>query len=516
MDETSESQAAVLSFLGSRSTHGGQEVRRIHTHAAAVFLAGDRAYKIKRAVRFPFLDYSTLEKRRIACLSELEVNHRYAPELYRRVVPITRQANGSLALGGDGEPVEWVIEMVRFDDNRTLDRVAENEGISDTLAERLGRAVAEMQKQAPVVDAERWLAALAEFVDQNTDAFRAAPSLFTPDAVTKLDQAARAALAKLRPLLLSRGRSGLVRRGHGDLHLGNIVLLDDRPVPFDAIEFDPLIAAGDVLYELAFLLMDLVERRLERAANIVFNRYFVESFRPEDFEGLAALPFFMSLRAAIRAKVTLARAPHVEAAARASVQRAAQAYFALALDLLSPPPAALIAIAGLSGTGKSVLARDLAPSIGPHPGALVLRSDIERKRLFGIAETERLPAAAYQPEVTIRVYRTLSQHAGRVVAAGHAAIVDAVFAKAEERAAIAAVAKAAHVGFHGLFLVADLQTRLQRVVGRTRDASDADAEVVRQQERYAVEPIEWTKIDASGAPEETLARARDAMQKSSR
>jgi predicted kinase len=296
------------------------------------------------------------------------------------------------------------------------------------------------------------------------------------------------------------------------LHLGNIVLLDDRPVPFDAIEFDPLIAAGDVLYELAFVLMDLVERRLERAANIVFNRYFMETHRPEDFAGLAALPFFMSLRAAIRAKVTLARAPHVAPAARASVQRAAQAYFALALTLLSPPPPALIAIGGLSGTGKSVLARDLAPSIGPHPGALVLRSDIERKCLFGVTETERLPATAYQPDTTIRVYRTLCEHAACVVAAGHAAIVDAVFAKAEERAAIAAVAKAAHVSFHGLFLVADLQTRLQRVVGRTRDASDADAEVVRQQERYAVEPIEWTKIDASGAPEETLARARDAMQ----
>ncbi len=512
MNEISESQAAALSFLGSRDAHRGQEVRRIDTHASAIFLAGDRAYKVKRAVRFPFLDYSTLEKRRAACLAELEVNHRFAPELYCRVVPITREPNGSLAFGGQGEPIEWAIEMVRFDEDRTLDRVAENQGISDSLAERLGTAVAEMQRQAATVDADRWLAALEQFVDQNTDAFRTHPTLFTADAVAKLDQAARAALNKLRPLLLNRGRSGLVRRGHGDLHLGNIVLLDDRPVAFDAIEFDPLIAAGDVLYELAFLLMDLVERRLERAANIVFNRYFADARRPEDLEGLGALPLFMSLRAAIRAKVTLARAANVEPAARPSVRRAARAYFALAVDLLSPPPPSLIAIGGLSGTGKSMLARDLAPAIGPHPGALVLRSDIERKHLFGVPETERLPATAYQPDTTTRVYRTLCQHAARVIAAGHAVIADAVFARAEERAAIAAVGKAANVTFRGLFLVADLKTRLQRVAARTHDASDADAEIVRQQEMLTVEPIEWTKLDASGTPDETLARARAIVE----
>lgn len=508
MDDNFQSQAAVLQYLGCRDTHGASDVRRIDTHASVIFLAGDRAYKIKRAVRYPFLDYSTLEKRRAACLNELDVNRRFAPELYCGVVPITRQPDGKLAVGGAGEPVEWAVEMVRFDEKRTLDQVAEIEGISDALADRLGTAVAEMQKQAPAVDAESWLAALGQFIEQNTNAFRTEPALFPPDAVARLDQETHAALRRLRPLLESRGRAGLVRRGHGDLHLGNIVLINGRPLPFDAVEFDPLIAAGDVLYELAFLLMDLIERRLERAANIVFNRYFMDTRRPEDFDGLAALPFFMSLRAAIRAKVTLARIPHVEPAARSSLQQAVQAYFALSLNLLSPPPPSLIAIGGLSGTGKSVLARDLAPLIGPHPGALILRSDVERKHLFGVAETERLPPTAYRPETNLRVYRTLCDHAARAIAAGHAAIIDAVFAKPEERAAIAAVGKAANVNFRGLFLVADLNTRLQRVGQRTHDASDADAVVVRQQETLAIEPIEWIKIDASGDPEQTLARVR--------
>ena len=349
------------------------------------------------------------------------------------------------------------------------------------------------------------------FLDQNAAAFREVPQLFAADLALKLDQATRNALGRLRPLLLSRGEGGLVRRGHGDLHLGNIVLLDDRPVPFDAIEFGPLIAAGDVLYDLAFLLMDLVERKLNRAANIVLNGYMVLTARVEDFDGLAALPFFMSLRAAIRAKVTAARLPNVDIHARPTVAAAAQAYFRLALDLLFPQPPKVIAIGGLSGTGKTSVARMLAPDIGPAPGALVLRSDVERKQLFGIADIERLPADAYRPEVTERVYRSLAAKAARAVAAGHSVIVDAVFARASERDLIATAAREADVAFHPLFLVADVETRIARVGARTLDASDADAAIARQQEGYDLSGLDWTTIDASGAIGETVERARLAI-----
>jgi len=295
-------QAEVFEFLSDQATHGGCEVRRIDTHAAAVFLAGDTAYKIKRDVSFPFLDYSTLDKRRRACLAELDINRAFAPMLYRRVVAITRDSGGRLAIGGDGEPVEWAVEMVRFDENLTLDRIAESRGIDDELAEQLGTIVAKMHAGAPLADAGSWLIAVEQYIEQNTAAFGNDPALFPKDAVTRLAAKSRAALDRHRPLLLARGRSGTVRRGHGDLHLGNIVLLEGRPVPFDAIEFDPLVATGDVLYDLAFLLMDLLERRLERAANIVLNRYFFAARQSEPYDGLAALPLFLSLRAAIRAK----------------------------------------------------------------------------------------------------------------------------------------------------------------------------------------------------------------------
>jgi aminoglycoside phosphotransferase family enzyme/predicted kinase len=519
MYQPEDSQQAVFALLGDPATHGGHAVKRIDTHAASVFLAGERALKVKRALRFPFLDYSTLEKRKAACEAELEVNRAFAPEIYRRVAAITREADGRLALDGTGEPVEWAVEMRRFDEEATLDRLAEQGRIDAALADRLGRAVAAAHAAAPAVDAEPWLEALASFLDQNEAAFRAEGDLFPPDEAAALDRSSRAALARLRPLLLARGRRGLIRRGHGDLHLGNIARIDGRPVLFDAIEFDPLIAAGDVLYDLAFLVMDLIERDLTAAANIVLNRYLAATRRIEDLDGLAALPFFLSLRASIRAKVTAARLHQAAFAGttaeskRPTVAQAAQTYFRLACRLIEPSASTLVAIGGLSGTGKSVLARALAPDVAPDPGAVILRSDVERKALFALDETDRLPADAYAPEVTAKVYATLADKTRRVVTAGHSAIVDAVFARADERAAIAAVAQARHVSFRGLFLTAGLPTRIARVGTRERDASDADADVAQRQENYEIGTMDWIEIDASDLPEETYGRAMAVLAK---
>src|SRR5690349_16642773 len=162
-----DAQAEVLAFLGSPATHGGADVRRIDTHAAAVFLAKQRAYKVKRAVTFPFLDFSTLARRKRACKAELEVNRPFAPQLYRGVVPITREADGGLAIAGSGAPLEWAVEMVRFDENATLDHLADRGGIDRPLADALASAVARAHAQAPVVEADPWIAALARFIAQN-------------------------------------------------------------------------------------------------------------------------------------------------------------------------------------------------------------------------------------------------------------------------------------------------------------------------------------------------------------
>jgi aminoglycoside phosphotransferase family enzyme/predicted kinase len=504
-------QQAVFDLLGNPATHGGAPVRRYNTHASAVFLAGDRALKVKRAVRFPFLDYSTLDKRKAACLAELEVNRRFAPQLYRRIVPVTRAADGHLVLDGVGEPVEWAVEMKRFDESRTLDHMADRGELDEGLPKKLAVAIAAMHERSERADAEPWLAALAQYIEQNTEAFREHAGLFAADPVAGLDRKSRDALRRLGPLLTERGRQGLIRRGHGDLHLGNIVMLGDEPVAFDAIEFDPIVASGDVLYDLAFLLMDLVERGHQGAANRVLNGYFAASRRVADYDGLAALPLFMSLRAAIRAKVTAARLSQAKPDQRDTIARAAGRYFELALELLAPVTPRVIGVAGLSGTGKSVLGQALAPTIAPIPGALVLRSDVERKALFGANDTERLPSDAYRPEVSDRLYAILIDKARRILRAGYSVIVDAVFAKASERTALEAVARQAGATFHGLFLTADLDTRLQRIGNRGPDASDADAAVARRQEGYAIGAMSWTTIDAAGTPEQTLARARAVL-----
>src|ERR1700733_10470839 len=205
-----ESQEEVLAFLADPATHGDQKVHRIDTHAASVFLAGDRALKIKRAVRFPFLDYSTLGKRREACEAELAVNAAYAPEIYRSVKTITREDDGRLAIGGSGAVVEWAVEMRRFDERRTLDHLAGE--IDDALAEALGRAVAAAHAQAPAVEAKAWIDAVGTYIDEHVEAFGAHTKIFPAAENDALAQASRATYDRIVPLLTERGRRGRIRR----------------------------------------------------------------------------------------------------------------------------------------------------------------------------------------------------------------------------------------------------------------------------------------------------------------
>src|SRR5271166_2568586 len=516
------SQEAVLAWLADPATHGGAAVKRIDTHAAVVFLAGSRALKVKRAVRFPFLDYSTLEKRQQACAAELRINRLFASQIYRRVVAITRTPAGELQFDGAGDPIEWAVEMHRFDEKATLDHLAAAGGIDTGLADALGRTVAAAQEavqreaqedaheNAQAIEPARWIKALADYIEEHVGAFGEMPDLLPPAEVDALARASRAAHARVQALLRERGERGLIRRIHGDLHLGNVVLLDGRPVLFDAIEFSALIASGDLLYDLAFLLMDLTERGLRGAANIVLNRWLIETGRAEDLDALAALPLFLSMRAAIRAKVTAARLAHVASAERAAIEMSARKYFEFARRFLEPAPPMLLAVGGLSGTGKSVLARALAADLEPAPGAVVLRSDIERKALFATDEFEKLPEHAYTDAVNARVFATLGDKARRALAAGHSAIVDAVFSKPQERALIEQSAAALGIPCFGLFLQADIATRIARVGRRGHDASDADAAIAHKQESYDLGTLAWRRIDASGTPDETLVRARSA------
>ena len=515
MNPTENMQARVLAMLEDPLTHGsGGDVTRIDTHAAVVVLAGDNAWKMKRAVRFPFLDYSTLERREAACKREIEVNRTNAPGVYRGAVPVTLEADGRLALHGQGETVEWLVHMTRFDETRTLDILAEKGPLPEGMADQLAEIFAIAHAAAPQVDeaaAADWMDDLETYVDQNRAAFLANPNLFPPERVRMLNAEANAMLMWIRPLLAQRGRTGAIRRCHGDAHLGNIVLIDGAPVLFDAIEFDDRVATGDVLYDLAFPLMDLVMHGQESVANRLLNRYLSETQCLANLEDLAALPFFMLMRACIRAKVAAARAANLPEPDQKAANDDAIRHFQLAERFLDSPDPRLIAVGGLSGTGKSTLARKLAPDLGMPPGAVVLRSDVERKLLFNAKMTEQLPPEAYTDTITREVYARLCEKAEVALAAGHTVIVDAVFARPRERDGIANLATILEVPFRGLWLEANPKLMEERVDARVNDASDADIAVVRFQLRLDLGPIGWSRVDASGTPEETKANAQEVL-----
>ena len=505
-----ESQDAIFRFLADPRTHGlADTVSRVDTAGAVVFLAGPDAYKVKGAVKFPFMDLSTLDKRRRACEAEITVNLANAPTIYLSALPIVRNGE-TFEIGGKGEIAEWVTHMRRFDENATLDRVvARDGGVSDATIDKLASAIRRSHVRAPLRDAAQSGQALETYIEQNDAAFAERSDLFDPAKARRLTVDSRLAFAIARPVLMKRGEAGFTRRCHGDLHLRNIATLDGEPTLFDAVEFSDEVASGDVLYDLAFLLMDLEERGLRAAANRLFNRYLTPE-SADALAGLAALPLFLSLRAAIRAKVEAAGAERLEGDHRDKAHALARAYFDRAIGFLRYVPPRLVAIGGLSGVGKSALAGALAPRLGRAPGAVWLRSDLERKAMFAVADTTHLPDSAYAPDVTREVYRRIGEKARVALRAGQAVVLDATFAKAAERRAAAEVAVQVGAAFDGLFLDAPIAERLARLAARRGDASDADAAVARRQSAEPLGERGWAVLDGAGSLSCTtgLARAR--------
>ncbi len=504
-------QEEVAAFLAEPGSYGeaGRRVERLDTHASLIFLVGARAFKMKRAVAFSYLDYSTLAQRKRYCEKELALGRRLAPALYRRLHAVTRAPDGRLALDGAGEPVEWLLEMRRFDQADLFDRLAEKGRLTPALMRELADEIAEFHGSAEVARDRGGSAAIDALIRDIEANLKLASALLDAEVVHALKAAEVAAFERLAPLLDRRRAAGKVRRCHGDLHLRNICLVDGKPTLFDPIEFSDDLAMIDVLYDLAFLLMDLHHRGHDELGNRVLNRYLD---RTEDSSGLAALPLFLSLRAGIRAHVTAvaaSRQTHPEEAGALATE--ARAYLALATELLSPRAPSLVAVGGLSGTGKSSVAHALAPAIGPVPGARILRSDVLRKRSFGVSPETRLPAAAYEPAVNERVYRMLREEAAETLGSGYAVLVDAVFLRPDERDGIGKVAAETGVRFTGLWLDAEPDLLARRLRDRRNDASDADVAVMRNQASIDPGPIAWHRIDAGGDLAHTVEQARAVL-----
>jgi aminoglycoside phosphotransferase family enzyme/predicted kinase len=504
-------QDEVIAFLRRPASYGLAEgaVETVETHISIVFLAGEHACKLKRAVKYPYLDFLTPDLRRAACEAELALNRRTAPQLYLEVRAIGRRPDGTVGWGG-GSPLDWVVAMRRFEQHQLLDQVARAGRLSTPLMLDLAAQIAAFHGEAEFRPDHGGAAVMAEVAETNIGILRDRRSAGFP--IAKIDALAarvRKELARCAALLDERRAKGKVRRCHGDLHLGNICMFDGKLLLFDALEFSEAIASIDVLYDLAFLLMDLMHRGQRDLANLILNRYL--DLTGED-DGLAAVPAFLSLRAVIRGHVIATAAEHGRGSRdRASAFAEARRYVEEAAAALVPAPARLVAIGGLSGSGKSSLALRLAPELGVPPGARVLRSDVLRKRHFGLMPEEKLPPQAYRPEVTALVYRELCERAALALKSGHAAVIDAVALREDERHAFAAVAAAAGVPFTGLWLEAPPDTMRARIGARQADASDASVDVLDRQLQADPGALDWDRIDASGGPDQTFAAARGAL-----
>ncbi len=507
-------QAKVLDFMASPKAYDPAPARvdRIATHASVVFLAGDRAYKVKRAVKYPFLDFSTLERRRLACLHELALNRRTAPQLYLDVVPVTRGNDDQFHLGGSGEAVEWVVAMRRFEQSSLLDRMAEDKRLPLTLIQPLARTIAIFHRSADrILTPQESVSALRAVVEDNQRTLVVQEQFVARETLGEVHRLSIGALNSFDSLLRARALGGYVRHCHGDLHLRNIVEIEGEPVLFDAIEFDDAIATIDILYDLAFLLMDLGARGLPGHANALLNAYLDASGDTGDLVGLKLLPLLLCMRAMVRAKVELLRAALAEDSVRAELRGHAQSYVTLARHYLEPRQPRLVAIGGLSGSGKSSVARGLAPHLGTFPGALHVRSDRERKRLFGVAGEDRLPGRAYRAEVSDIVYRICRKRALMGLEGERDVIVDAVHAKAEEREATAACAARAGVNFTGIWLDAQPDAMRARIAGRTAGVSDATTAVLEQQLDYDLGPQSFAVVDANRPVDEVVATCLDIL-----
>jgi len=489
-----EDQSATEAFLGEQVRSGSARPGEVvATHISKVFLSDHFAYKLKRAVRFPYLDFSTATARLAACERELALNRRTAPGLYRAVRRIVRTVDGTLAFDAAGTLVDAVVEMRRFDQADLFDALALRDALTAPMIADLAHRIASFHAGAEISTRHGGVAGMAVVLDINDRSLRAT-GLASPREANELAVRFRAALSRHGPIVEARRIAGKVRRCHGDLILRNICLFEGVPTLFDCLEFDEELATIDVLYDLAFVIMDLLHRGLADQANLLSNRYLDEA---DERNGLSLVAFFVAVRAAVRAHVTGARAAEAPSGEATVAAKEGRAYLDLASSLPADPQPRLMGIGGLSGAGKSTVAAAVAPTLGLPPGARILSTDRICKSLHGVRPEQRLPLDAYRPEISAKVYATMREMAQEALRAGCAAVADAVFDRPSERDAIEEVAREAEVPFDGVWLDAPIGAMTSRIKARTGDPSDATVEVLHGQLHRDLGVIAWRRIDAA-------------------
>lgn len=459
----------------SRLSQGADEV--IETSCAVVILKGKTAYKLKKSVDFGFLDFTSAAKRRAALERELVLNRETAGDIYLRVDEV------------DGEAV---LIMRRFDTQAVLNQMSLNDPDwtpDRVLAEKLGLMAAQFHVKATVCTDSYHAGNTAYVIGSNSENIAHFREALGPEVVDDYNAAIATAYEAAKDLIHARFYSGHIRRCHGDMHFGNILIENDQPILFDCIEFNDRLNQIDILYDLAFLLMDLWVRGYRCAANAAFNLWLETLARHEGeaaYEGLSLLPLFLSMRAAVRCHVNAHNGNMAEA----------RTYLKAAIGFLEPQTPTFMAIGGLSGSGKSTRARHMAPIVGRSPGAVILRSDEIRKRLWGCESRQTLSAEAYTQAETERTYSAQRDIARTCLLSGHSVILDATFREADDRRQAESIAAEVGIPFKGLWLQVPAHIRAERVKGRKADVSDATAQIALAQTDVDLSSDTWEVVSS--------------------
>ena len=478
----------------NRYPHAADRVDLVETHASWLLLAGEFAYKIKKPVTLPFLDYGTLARREEFCRAELALNRRLAPDLYLDVVPIGgTPANPRL---GGLPAIEWAVRMQRFDENGRLDHMAARGELQAGHLSQLAATLCAFQQAATSAAPDSRFGAPEQVLAAARENFVELRQLLPAAGQASVEALATWTEAEFAPHagdFAARKANDCIREGHGDLHLGNLVLIDGHVTPFDCIEFNEDFRWNDPASEIAFVWIDLLDHGQPGLAAWFLNAWLETG---GDFEALPVLRFFAVYRAVVRAKIAALRARQEEpAAARGELDRA-HAYLQLAAKIAVPPAPTLVITCGLSGSGKTTAssARLLDPALEAAGSIVRLRSDVERKRLFGLAPHDRSNSAPdsgiYTAEASTRTYARLLALSRDLLAAGWPVIVDAAFLKRAERDSFAALAARLGVGFNILVTETPAEELRRRLLARSGDVSDATVAVLERQKAWFEPPGE--------------------------
>ncbi len=458
------------------------ECRLIETHISWVILTGRFAYKIKKPVDLGFLDFSTLDKRRYYCNEELRLNRRLAADIYLAVVPICGPENHP-EIAGQGAAIEYAVKMREFPQAAQLDRMLKHDELGDRHVDAIARMIARFHRCVAVAGESSEFGTpqqVCQPVEENFTQIR--QRITKQQTLALLDPIqnwSTRACQSLASTIIHRKRQGFVRECHGDMHLRNLAWVDNVPVAFDCIEFNPNLRWIDVISEVAFLVMDLQDRGQLVLAQRFLNAYLEQT---GDYEGLALLPFYLTYRAMVRAKVAAIRLGQdgIEAQNQVAVLEEFSGYLTLAQHYIEVTKPCLIITRGLSASGKSTVTQHLLQ----HLPAIRIRSDIERKRLYQVPFNEEGGAAIYTAQATEKTYTRLMILTEKVLDAGQTVIIDAVNGNQRRRQQFHAIAAQRKIPYILLDFVVTPKTLRERIVQRPREVSDAGLVVLESQLKH--------------------------------